>query len=462
MTVEDEAARLRAENTRLEAENGALRSALAAAQEIIRQQQEALARVEARVAELERRKTPPPPWAKAKTPPERAPQARKKRAPEHNTGRRREEPTRIVEHAYERCPACAYALRGRSVSWSRQVIELPEPPPVEIIEHRGLKRYCPVCQKWQTPRVDVAGVVLGQGRFGVRLVSALAWLRARLRLPLGQIREAARTLWGVHVSEGGIVDSLRRLAAATAGERARIAARVRASPAVHADETGWREAGQNGYVWVRATPDGDCLYTYDHSRAGAVAQRLLDDCRGVRCTDFYAGYNGVLGRKQRCWAHLLRDLHALKDDHPQDETVRAWAQAVHALYERGQECEAQPLSAAQGERAYRQLEDRAHALARCYADTAGHPCQTLAQRLRRHRGELFEFVRVPGLGATNNEAERRLRPLVITRKISGGTRSGQGTTTRLDLASVFQTWHAHGLDSFAACYSLLHSGLPQL
>jgi hypothetical protein len=160
--------------------------------------------------------------------------------------------------------------------------------------------------------------------------------------------------------------------------------------------------------------------------------------------------------------HLLRDLHALKEAHPQAQDVQDWAQAVRALYERGQECGAQDLSAAQRERAYRQLEDRAQALARCYADTAGHPCQTLARRLRRHRGELFEFVRVPEVTATNNEAERRLRPLVIARKISGGTRSAQGTQTRFALASLFQTWHAHGLNPFLACYSLLHSGLPQL
>lgn len=458
MSQDDDMALLRAENARVQAENAALQAALAVARQTIQQQEEAIQRLEARVRELERT---PPPWAKAKTP-ERTPKERTKRAPLHNKGRQREEPTRIVEHAYERCPDCAYQLRGRSVAWSRQVIELPEPPPVEVIEHRGLKRYCPVCQKWQTPRVALEGQVLGHGRLGVRLVSLLGWLRARLRLPVGQIQEALRTLWGLRLSEGAIVDNLRRLAVATAGERARIAARVRASPAVHADETGWREAGQNGYVWVRATPEGDCLYSYDRSRTGAVAQRLLDDCTGVRCTDFYAGYNGVLGRKQRCGAHLLRDLHALKEAHPQDEAVRDWVQAVRALYERGQECGPQSLSAAQRERAYRQLEERARALARCYADTDGHPCQTLAQRLRRHRGELFEFVRVPGLGATNNEAERRLRPLVIARKISGGTRSPQGTQARLDVASLFQTWHARGLNPFAACYSVLHSALPQV
>jgi hypothetical protein len=461
MTRDDDLAVLRAENARLRAENAALRSALTVAEQTIAQQQEVIARLEARVAELEQRPPPPPSWAKAKTP-QRAPKERKKRAPEHNKGRPRAEPTRIVEHAYERCPDCGYQLRGRSVAWRRQVIEVPEPPPVEIIEHRGLKRYCPVCQRWQTPRVDLSGVVLGQGRLGLRLVSLLGWLRARLRLPLGQIQEVLQTLWGLHLSEGGIVDSLRRLAQATAAERARLAEQIRASPAVHADETGWRENGQHGYVWVRATPEGACLYTYDRSRAGAVAQQLLDECTGVRCTDFYAAYNGVLGHKQRCWAHLLRDLHALKEAHLQDQAVQDWAAAVRALYERGQECTRQELSGAQRERAFRQLEDRAQALARCYADTDGHPCQTLAQRLRRHRGELFEFVRVPEVAATNNEAERRLRPLVVARKISGGTRSPEGTATRLDLASLFQTWHAQGLNSFAACYSLLHSGLPQV
>ena len=458
MTLNDEVRVLRAENGRLAAENAALQRTLLAAQETIRQQQEALTRLEARVAELEQR---PPPWAKAKTPAQ-APKERTKRAPAHNKGRRREEPTDFVEHAYARCPACEYLLRGQSVAWRRQVIEVPHPPPVQIIEHRGLKRYCPVCRKWQTPRVKLAGVVLGQSRLGVRLVSLLGWLRTRLRLPLSQMQEVLHTLWGLHLSQGGIVDSLRRLAVATAEERTRIAMQIRASPAVHADETGWRENGQHGYVWVRATPAGACLYTYDHSRSGAVAQALLDDCAGVRCTDFYAAYNGVLGRKQRCWAHLLRDLHTLKEAHPQAPDVQAWATALRTLYDQGQDCTRQELRPAQRERAYRQLEQRARALACCYADTPGHPCQTLALRLRRHRGELFEFVRVPDLAATNNEAERRLRPLVIARKISGGSRSPHGTQTRLDLASLFQTWHAQGRNSFAACYTLLHSALPQV
>ena len=110
MTRDDEVVQVRAENARLQAENGALRSARAAAQETIRQQQQALAGLEARVAELEQK---PPPWAKAQTPP-RPPKERKKRAPEHNKGRRREEPTQFVEHAYERRVLRLASVRVRS------------------------------------------------------------------------------------------------------------------------------------------------------------------------------------------------------------------------------------------------------------------------------------------------------------------------------------------------------------
>jgi len=79
----------------------------------------------------------------------------------------------------------------------------------------------------------------------------------------------------------------------------------------------------------------------------------------------------------------------------------------------------------------------------------------LAKRLLRHEDELFQFVLIAGLSADNNLAERSIRPLVVIRKISGGSRSPDGTKTRMALASLFETWQARELNPLDECLKLL-------
>ena len=79
----------------------------------------------------------------------------------------------------------------------------------------------------------------------------------------------------------------------------------------------------------------------------------------------------------------------------------------------------------------------------------------LIKRLLRKNIIHVVFVAVPGVPAHNNLAERSVRPLVIARKISGGTRSPQGSRTRMGLASLFQTWSAQQLNPFLQCLTLL-------
>ena len=56
--------------------------------------------------------------------------------------------------------------------------------------------------------------------------------------------------------------------------------------------------------------------------------------------------------------------------------------------------------------------------------------RVLAQRIDRFLGELFTFVQYPGVPSENNAAERAIRPAVIARKVSGGTRSSRGSDTQ--------------------------------
>ena len=81
----------------------------------------------------------------------------------------------------------------------------------------------------------------------------------------------------------------------------------------------------------------------------------------------------------------------------------------------------------------------------------------LCRRIERHIKELFVFVAEPDVLSDNNPAERSRRHLVISRKVSGGTRSERGTESKMTLASIFGTWRARGLNPLAACRQLLTS-----
>ena len=241
---------------------------------------------------------------------------------------------------------------------------------------------------------------------------------------------------------------------------------IQRSAVIHGDETGWREGGQNGYIWLLCTPgaQGSCSYEYDHSRGQAVADRLLKDVRHDACltTDFYAGYNNYAGPQQRCWTHLLRATHELKEEHAQDASVQTWAGEVRCMYDDAQAWRSTHPAASAAERAtiYQELVKRAVVLGKQYAQAYDHPCNALAKRLLRHQDELFQFMVRDGVSADNNLAERTLRPLVVIRKISGGTRSDKGTKTRLGLASLFETWHMRGLNPFVECFRLLSHAPP--
>jgi hypothetical protein len=235
-------------------------------------------------------------------------------------------PTRIEQHALDRCPDGTQHLHGGTLARRRQVIELPEPQPVEVIEHQVIKRWCRWCHRWQTPALDLHGQVLGQSRIGVRVASLVADLRTTLRLPIRASRLDLETMHRLTLSSGEIVEVLHQLQRAPDPALTDLKTQARASPLRHGDETGWREAGQSGSVWSRSTPTGVRSVDDDRRRAGAVATRLFGkEAGGHLVSDFYAGYNHLAGPHQRCGVHLLRDLLTLKEQDGQDVRVRQGA-----------------------------------------------------------------------------------------------------------------------------------------
>jgi hypothetical protein len=458
MDTKDLISQLRHEIERLRKQNAELQQLVLAMGEEIRELREQLAAAEERVRELERAKKRPD-FKGNKPKQEGCKKPRRGRSPEQNHGRKRSlQVTRREEHHIEECPDCHCRLRKERLAWRREIIDLPPPQTVEVTEHQVFKGYCPRCGVWRHAEAYPAGAVVGQRRFGVRLMALVGYLSESLRLPYELIQSYLERMHGVRISVGALADLRCGLAGALQATRDALKAEIRGSPIVHADETGWREDGQNGYVWVFSTPgaQGARYYVFDRSRAQRVVEEFLgEEFQGVLGSDFYGAYNVYTGRHQRCWVHLLRDLHDLKEEHPQDGAVQSWAQALRGLYDRAQEfVNTGDHNQSEKEQLYLTLVSAVERLGLQYAREK-HPCRALAKRLLRHQDELFSFVLVAGLAADNNLAERSLRPLVVVRKISGGTRSPQGSQTRMTLASIFATSKARGLNPYQECLAMI-------
>jgi transposase len=448
--TEEEVLQLRKENQEL--------------RETLKQTQELLRIALARIEELEKQKTPPPAFIKAnkKKPQEDEKKARKKREARHNQARPRSEPTQIIEHRVVNCPECHLRLGGISLARVREVIDIPIPPPLEVTHHHLYKGWCANCQKWHEAPVDVQEQVMGQGRIGVRLTSLIATLRLVMRLPIRQIQTYVRTLHGVTISIGELVELQHRLKEQMQPHLDALKADIRASPALQMDETGWREDGENGYIWAASTPTVR-YYEYHHTRSGTVVKQMIgENFSGVLGSDFYAGYNTHQGLHQRCWVHFLRDVHDLKEKYPLDEHLLIWAKGIKAIYdeaiawaEQGPDVSLTPREQTAVRVAHQHaFEAQLWQFCQPYARTQA-PQHTLCERVERFLPELFVFVAVPGVPAHNNLAERSVRPLVVARKISGGTRSPKGSQTRMGLASLFGTWMAQSLNPFHQCLALL-------
>jgi transposase len=435
--------------------------------EIIAQQQAQLevllvrvAALEARVAELEVENQQlrggggkaVPAWVKPNRPP------REKKTRKHRRQafvRRREHPDEIHAHALECCPKCGGKLHGGWVHRRREVIEVL-PPRGRVIEHVVVARRCGRCGRRCLPTLDPGALgVQGKRRFGVSVQSVVALLHGRYRVPMKELRRLLGEWGGLRISDGEVVALLDGVVAAGEPELRRLREAVRGSPVVCADETGWRQEGKNGFLWTFATPTLR-YFQYRDTRSGTVPEEVLGaDFGGIVSCDCYVGYNRLLAEKQRCWAHLLRDLHALAEEHADQLEVLAWVAAIQGLYHAAQATS--PGTPPQRRRLRRDLEVRLDALVRPVAQQAKSPQQVLAQRMRGHLLEWFVFVEHPEVPSTNNLAERSLRPAVIARKISGGTRSDKGSRTKMGLMSLLGTWAAQDQPLLPACQALLLS-----
>jgi hypothetical protein len=341
------------------------------------------------------------------------------------------------------CPHCNACLL--ELEKHERIVEDIIPAKVVATCYHTQSGWCPCCRKRieSRAREQPPAANLPHGQLGLNALATGVLLRITHRLPFRQVSRIFADLPGLTVCAGAITRQVQRIACWLEAEFEDVKLQVRASPQVYADESGWRTDGHNGYIWTAATPT-QTLYHIDDSRGGKVIRELLGEAfGGTLVSDFYSAYSTIDCRKQKCLLHLLREF---KESAEKSEPF-----ANSAFFHQSKRLIKQMLKL---KSRWDQLSDERYTsrvcrlenrLERLLAIEQDEPnAKRIARRMRKYKKELTAFLWEKELEGTNNIAERALRPAVVARKISGGSRSDAGAEAFAKLASLLRTADQQG------------------
>jgi transposase len=371
------------------------------------------------------------------------------------------------------CPECGRPLGDpiKGADQGRVVTDIPLPSHIvyEIIH----KRYwCGHCRKlvrgeasWLPP----------QQEFGPAVTTWITYQRM-LGLSIGKIQSSLKGTYDIGMSEATILKLERWVADTLKDDYERLKEELVKAEVVHADETGFRVGGNNGWLWVFAHVLSS-VYVVAPTRGHTVPEDIL------------AGFNGYLGRDAwgpydvvKCSGHQLDLMH-----------VNRWlerAEHTHGVEPRRllSTKEAKQTRAGRPPENFLRFDDGVRSiLRRAIKFSEGKPppspkarkeaakgfreemraiCNVrwkdkdairISKQLRKRLDMLFTFVEKAVVPWHNNEAERSVRPGVLARKNSGGRRTWKGAKVYQILLSVYETLKKRG-GNFMECVNMKLGG----
>jgi transposase len=331
------------------------------------------------------------------------------------------------------CPHCA-ARVGAVQARVQYIEEIPSVRP-HVTRLTTYEAMCPRCRVRvrSTHPLQVSTAIGAAGvHLGARALAVAALLNKQQGLTMRKTCTVLAALCGLQLTPGGLAQALARMAQRLAPAYARLAQQIRAGPVVHSDETSWWVGGPGSWLWVFATPV-TTLYRVAPGRGRNIVHDTLGvDYAGVVISDCLAVYDGLTSPQHKCYAHHLRAVAAVlaAQPSPYAEQWRQLLRAAIALKQTG-------TTAAPTEVSRRALEIAAD---EWLATPRRDPLEeALRRRLAKQRDHLFTFLDHADVPATNNLAERQLRPAVIARKLSCGNKTPAGARTWEILASLAAT-----------------------
>ena len=424
-----------------------------------------------RIEQLEQRVPTPPttsnnssqPPSRDQKPTQRPPRGKAKHGPQFgHPGATRPwvaVPDQVAPQRVAQCAACGADLtcQPQPVEQRHQLLELP-PVLAQLIEVQLCGCTCPACGT-HNRAVPPAGLE-SERCYGARLQSVIAYLKHLQHCSYDRLEQLLADVFGVAISPGGVDNCLRRVGQALIPAASAIHAQVTTAPVIHGDETGSRIAGGKAWHWVFVSADA-VLHQLRTSRGKDVPRTMMGDHRAeVWVCDCWTGQlHAPAATFQLCLAHQVRNLQAVIEMQTQDSV---WAAQLQALFYNtlrlAHPAQRASMAAAAFQAEWADLERQLDAL---LAETIPKgKAHTLQRRYRHHRDHLFVCLARTDVPATNNCAERALRPAVIHRKVTNGFRAQWGADAYAALLSITDTARLHGRSPFQAI--LASMGTPAL
>jgi transposase len=344
-------------------------------------------------------------------------------------------PDRRVEYQVPaRCDCGGHVEpNGETVSTVVQDVPKVQVENVELVAHVGR---CTRCGKRVVSKLPGAvdnGQSIAEVQLGPNAKALVISLRYEYRMPLRGIAAVLGEWFGLWVTASGLCQSIDKWRERSSGSYTEIKSHIRSSGVVGLDETGLRQDGVPGWAWIARTERAS-LFVIERSRGAWVAEKILgSNFQGVVCTDFYGVYTARDDWQHAyCGGHLVREVKKVAEVEP-----GMWTE-----YLRDFVCDwyVEAKIAQQG--SPREQRKVIHRLGNFVAARGpwDHPeVQRVAHRIESNFQGIVAFVQDPLIPADNNGSERDIRPLAVFRRVTGGTRSDNGSRSLAHWMSLTQT-----------------------
>jgi len=230
--------------------------------------------------------------------------------------------------------------------------------------------------------------------------------------------------------------------------------RIRSQAGIHQDETSWKvqKEGQGQWAWVlTGTETDEVVFTFGRSRGKGVAKELTGDSSAIGITDGLPLYQNIFNENhQLCWAHPHRKFRDLAQSKAFSKDIHQHCVAVYqnfkVLYQSLRTALKQPFDISRNKQIRSKLMEQFSTFLQPHERDPSYLAR-IKKTLLETREQYFTCLLHENIPPDNNKAERMLRPLVIKRKTSFGSKTQKGADIFSILASVFySTFHTRKSD----------------